>query len=131
MQPFDTEETLTVTLKNGEVFTIRVTDASYSITAVTNLNGAKGALINPVRNNAVQSTAHSTYGRLQAAAVSINTAAGTVTTSDSSVQLTEWTFTRVGESGNTYYIHSSAGYLNIDNQGNVSVSDSPQGLRTE
>ncbi len=131
VQPFDTEETLTVTLKNGEVFTIRVTDASYSITAVTNLNGAKGALINPVRNNAVQSTAHSTYGRLQAAAVSINTAAGTVTTSDSSVQLTEWTFTRVGESGNTYYIHSSAGYLNIDNQGNVSVSDSPQGLRVD
>ena len=131
LQPFDTEETLTITLKNDEVYTIRITDASYSITAVTNLNGAKGALINPVRKNAVQSTAHSTRGRLQAAAVSIDSAAGTVTTTDPAIQLTEWTFTRVGESGNNYYIHSSAGYLNIDNRGSVTVSSQPQSLRVD
>ena len=121
VQPFTSEEQLTVTMKDGEVFTIRVTDASYSITPVTNLNGAKGALINPVRKNAVQSTAHSN-GRLQAAAVSIDSASGTVTTTDPAIELTEWTFTRVGESGNNYYIHSSAGYLNIDYYGKVTVS---------
>ena len=35
IKPFDTEETLTVTMKNGDVFTIRVTDAQISANVLT------------------------------------------------------------------------------------------------
>ena len=131
VQPFTSEETLTVTMKNGDQFVVKVTDASYSITQITDLNGAKGALINPVRNNAVQSTAHSTYGRLQAAGVSIDNTAGNISTTNTSTLLTEWTFSRVGNSGNNYYIQSDAGYLNIDSSGRVFVTPTSQALRVD
>ena len=39
LAPFDTEETLTVTMRNGDVFTIKVTDAQISQTFIT-ANGA-------------------------------------------------------------------------------------------
>ena len=134
MQPFNSEETLTVIMNDGEMFTIRVTDTAYhgTILPATELDGKIAALINTNRNNAVQSSAHSAGGRLQAAGVTIDSATGTITTTDPSVQLTEWQFTRVGDSGNNYYIHSSAGYLHIDaSNGSVYVSDQPQSLRVD
>ena len=130
MRPFTSEETLTVTMKDGERFTIGVTDASYGIQAITNLDGATGALVNTARKNAVQSAAHSTSGRLQATGVNIDVTLGNVTTTDSSAQLTKWTFAKVGDSGNNYTIRSDAGYLNI-NGSNVSVSQTPQTLRID
>ena len=130
LKPFDSEETLTVTMKNGDQWTVMVTDASYGITAVTDLDGAKGALINPVRNNAVQDAPHSQAGRLRAEAVTIDTARNNISTNNPSAQLAEWTFTRVGTSGNNYTIRSDAGYLNI-NGNNVSVSQNAQNLRVD
>ena len=139
LQPFSSEETLTVTLNTREVFTVKVTDAAYTVTKITDFNGKTGALVNlntvnntPL-NNALQSTTHpNNQEHLEAVSITINSG---VLTSD--VPLTKWTFVKVMGTENQYYISSPEGYLNINsagvanNHGNVcpiSVSSTPQAL---
>ncbi len=142
LQPFESEETLTVTMSTGEAFTVRVTDAAYTVTQVTtDFNGKTGALVNlnsvnnkPI-NNALQDTQteeHKSQGRLDAVSISLNS--GVLT---SSVPLTEWTFEKVKGPGtdNQYYISPSEDqYLNINiegNSGSISVSSTKQPLFVE
>ena len=131
LKPFDTEESLTITMKNGDQFVVKVTDAAYDATLVTNLNGATGALINRTRNNAVLGTALNS-NHLQAIDVTVN--GNQITTADGSPDLTEWTFNYVGNwNNNNYYtISCDSGYLNIGGNGGdsgfASVSDNPQNL---
>jgi hypothetical protein len=101
MLPFESQETLTVTMKDQEVFMVRVTDAAYDGTVITNLNGATGALVNTTNQNAVQDTAQNgaTLRAIQA-----NVSGSQVTTPDGSPELTQWTFNYVGNwNGNNYY----------------------------
>lgn len=126
VQPFDTEEMLTVTLKDGEVFVIRVTDAAYSGTLVTSLNGATGALINKQNKNAVLSIAQDS-STLRAVAVTLN--GDQITTADGSPALPEWTFNYVDNwNGYDHYtIRCDAGYLNLSNR-SAAISQNPQNL---
>ncbi|MBR2783399.1 MAG: VWA domain-containing protein, partial [Firmicutes bacterium] len=126
LQPFDTEETLTVTMDDGRQFVIRITDVSYQGTQVTDPDGKTVALLNLANNNALQSTAHSTSGRLQAADIQLN--GNRVTSLD---PLTTWTFTRVPNTTDRYYIQASNGYLNISSNGSVTVSSQPQALTVQ
>ena len=124
LAPFTTDETLTVTMRSGEVFVILVTDAQYIGTAVNlnNLDGAKGALVrggNPV--NAVQGIARNS-NHLEAAAVTFS---GSQLSTNGSTQLTEWEFTKVPGTNDRYYIHCDGGYLNIG-AGSATVSASNQ-----
>ena len=131
LQPFGSRETLTVTMTSGDVFTVTVTDASYDFTLVpaTDLDRRTGALINPVNQNAVQGYAHNTYGRIQSAGVNIDTAGGTVSTTNSAETLTEWTFISTGASG-YYYIRCPGGYLNMSAyNSDVTITQNPQALR--
>lgn len=120
LQPFSSEETLTVTLNTREVFTVKVTDAAYTVTKITDFNGKTGALVNlntnngTSLNNALQDTQteeHKTQGRLDAVSISLNS--GVLT---SSVPLTMWTFKKVVNTSDEYYISSPEGYLNINNE---------------
>jgi len=122
IKPFDTEETLTVTMSNGEVFEITVTDVSYKATKVTELDGKTAALLNITNKNALLSVAHSQAGRLSATGIQLS---GTKLTSDQ--MLTPWTFSLVPETEDHYYIHASNGYMNIDNS-SLTVSSEPQEL---
>lgn len=134
LKPFDTEETLTVTMKNGEQFEIKVTDVSYQGTKVTDPDGKTVALLNLENNNALQSSAHSTAGRLRATGIQVN---GTRITSED--PLTAWTFTKVPNTTDQYYIQASNGYLNIstdnptgeNNCGSIYVSSQPQALTVQ
>ncbi len=129
LKPFQTVETLTVIMKNGDVFTIKLTDDAYSYEVVSpsNLNGQTVVIFNQRRNNAVLGKKH-TQGnpsRLMAAPVT-----RTNSTISSAVSLTEWTFTRVGNTGNNYTIRGDAGYLNINNS-NVTIGPDPQTLTVQ
>ena len=126
MRPFTSEETLTVTMKNGERFVVKVTDAQYDGSKVTDLDGATGALINKTNNNAVLSTAQSSTA-LQAVAVTIN--GNQISTADGSPDLTQWTFTHSGYwNGNDHYqIRCNDGYLHLGS-GSAAISSSPQDL---
>ena len=130
MHPFTSEETLTVTMKDGEVFTIRVTDASYTATKITDLDGKTGALVNnngynnTWLHNALQSSAHTTYGRLNAIEVTITD--GKIDTTSGS--LTKWKFQKVEGTNDQYYISASENeYLNINSSG-LFVTSNPQAL---
>ncbi len=129
LKPFDTEESLTVTMKDGEVFIIKVTDAQYDGTVIpaTDLDGATGALINLGNNNALLDAARdSTHLR----ATGITVSGDSVTSTDA---LTKWTFTKVSGTQNQYYISSKNGYLHISdaNNGGIYVNSEPQALRVE
>ncbi|MBQ6663655.1 MAG: VWA domain-containing protein, partial [Firmicutes bacterium] len=127
LKPFDTEEALTVTMKNGEVFQIRVTDAQYDGIPVSNLNGATVALVNEANHNSVTSTAQNAT-TLQAVGVTVN--GNQITTTNASQELTTWTFNYQYDDayGNHYYtIRSDNGYLNINNS-SVTISANPQNL---
>ena len=130
LQPFDTVETLTITMDNGEQFVIRVTDASYSASKTLNLDGKTVALVNLRNNNALQSTAHSTAGRLNAAAITYNSSTNRVQTTNASETLTHWTFEKVNGSNNQYYISAPNGYLNI-NGSSLTVTGTRQALQVE
>ena len=130
LQAFDTEETLTVTMKDGEQFVIRVTDASYSAFKTTNLDGKTAALVNLRNNNALQSTAHNTSGRLNAVSISYNESANRVQTTDPNQTLTKWTFEKVPNTNDQYYIHASNGYLNI-NGSSLTVTNTRQALQVQ
>ena len=126
MHPFTSEETLTVTMKDGEVFTIRVTDASYTATKITDLDGKTGALVNnngynnTWLHNALQSSAHTTNGRLNAIEVTITD--GKIDTTSGS--LTKWKFQKVEGTNDQYYISASENeYLNINSSGLFVTSD--------
>ena len=132
MQPFSSTESLTVAMNTGEVFEIRVTDASYIGTQITDLDGKTGALVNVTNRNAVQDTV--TNGNLNAVDVTIDTNTNTITTNDNT-SLTQWTFIKVPDTQNSYYIKSDAGYLHINDNpngsgvGTVSISPTePQAL---
>jgi len=126
LRPFDTEETLTVTMNDGAVFTIRVTDAQYAAEAVGTLDGSTGALINVSNSNAVQGTARNGTS-LQAVAVDIN--GEQITTNNSDPDLTQWTFTFVERRNNYdhYNISCPGGYLNLGSS-SATVSANPQDL---
>ena len=123
LKPFDTEETLTITMKNGDVFTIRVTDAMYTGTALnlSNLDGATVAMVRTLSGptNAVldiqQNATH-----LQSVDVTIDSGTNQIST-PAGVDLTEWTFERVSGTSNQFTIRSSKGYLNIG-AGSATVS---------
>ena len=131
LEPFDSEETLTVTMKNGDVITVKVTDAAYETTKVTNLDGKTVALVNLANNNALESTTHKGTGHLNAVAISYNASTNTVTTVDPYVVLTKWTFEKVPGTSDQYYIGSSNGYLNINNATRLSVSPTRQALQVQ
>jgi len=126
MLPFASEETLTVTMKDGEQFVVKVTDAQYDGSKVTDFNGATGALINKANNNAVLGIAQSSTA-LQAVAVTVN--GDQISTADGSPDLTQWTFTYRSTSGgyDRYRIQCAAGYLNLGN-GSASISSTPKDL---
>ncbi len=127
LKPFETEESLTITMKNGEVFVIKVTDAQYDGTVIpaTNLNGATGALINLANNNALLDVAQS-GDHLRATGISVS--GNSITSNDN---LTEWTFTRVSGTQDQYYIGSSNGYLHIGSSGGLSISSQQQALQVQ
>ena len=126
MLPFASEETLTVTMKDGEQFVVKVTDAQYDGSKVTDLNGATGALINKTNNNAVLGTAQSSTA-LKAVTVTVN--GDQISTTDGSPELTQWTFTYIGNwNGNDHYqIRCNDGYLHLAS-GSATISSSPQDL---
>ena len=126
LQPFDTEESLTITMKNGDEFVIKVTDAQYDGTAVTNLNGSTGALVNLQNNNAVLGTARNSTS-LQAVAVTVS--GDQVITPDESPELTQWNFIFIGNwNGNDHYqISCDSGYLHLDYR-SATLSNTAQDL---
>ena len=126
MQPFESEEKLTVTMKNEEQFEILVTDAQYEGTKVTTLNNATGALINKSNNNAVLGISRNSNS-LQAVGVTVS--GDQISTADGSPELTQWTFTYRGNwSGYDHYrIQCAGGYLHLDS-GSATLSTSPQDL---
>ena len=128
--PFDTEETLTITMKNGEQFVIGVTDASYQAFKTADLDGKTVALVNLKTNNALQNTAHSEYGRLNAVGISYNASTNRVETTNPNQTLTKWTFVKVPNTQDRYYVSSSNGYLNINDR-NISVTGTPQELQIQ
>ena len=126
MQPFASEEKLTVTMKNEEQFEILVTDAQYEGTKVTTLNNATGALINKSNNNAVLGISRNSNS-LQAVGVTVS--GDQISTADGSPELTQWTFTYSGNwSGYDHYqIQCAGGYLHLGS-GSATLSTSPQDL---
>ena len=128
--PFTSEETLTITMENGDQFVVKVTDASYTATKITDLDGKTGALVNNngynniYLRNALQSSAHSTNGRLNAIDVTITD--GKIDIASGS--LTKWTFQKVEGTRDQYYISAGENeYLNITSSG-LFVSATPQSL---
>ena len=133
LKAFDTEEILTVTMKDGEQWTVKVTDASYTGTKVTDLDGKTVALVNLQNNNALQDSPHNTAGRLKAVGTTYNAGTNTVATQNNNDRLTEWTFTKVTGTQDQYYIKSAKGYLNINSSGNsgLTVTNTPQALTVQ
>ena len=138
LAPFDTTEYLTVNMKNGDQFTIAVTDTQQKpVTNLNDLDGKEFALVN-VNQSAVvlpvaQDTAWNDNQRLQALALSENNL--TVTTPT-------WLFEKVEGTENQFYISSGGQYLNINqtnnpnitrsdkaNVGDVTLGTTPQALR--
>lgn len=122
MKPFSSNEVLTITMKDGKQFTVGVTDDSYTGTAITDLNGKTGVLVNLRNNNALQDSAHSESGRLKAAGTSYNTNTHRITTTNPYDSLTEWTFTQVQGTQDQYYIKSPNGYLRINYGGETGLT---------
>ena len=116
VRPFVSEESLSVTMKNGDQWTIKVTDArKESLNSTDELNGKTYALIG--YNNALLTAENAGNGRLKALSVDTN---------NLSPDVTKWTFEKDGNTGK-YRISSNAGYLNVS-EGNVGVSANPQSL---
>ena len=132
LQPFSSEETLTIVMQNGDRYVIQVTDASYSTTKVTDLDGKTVALVNLSNNNALESTTHrgTGIGHLNAIAISYNASTNTVTTVNEYEVLTRWTFEKVDGYNDRYYISSPNGYLNINNA-NLAVTPTRQALQIQ
>ena len=129
LKPFDTDETLTVTMKNGDTFTIKVTDAVYdaNIINVNSLDGATGALVRTMNNlySSVQSTAQNN-SHLQALSVTIDSSTGSLSAANGAT-ITQWTFEKVPNTQDRYYIKAGNSYLNIGN-GSATVTSTPQAL---
>jgi len=126
MLPFDTEESLTVTMKNGEVFTVRVTDARDPL----GLDDRTVAFVVKTSNNSnagmsVQSQMHSANTDLIGRSVTI-TPAGHVEycDEDASVWLFEYDENqKVYYISNGYHTDGSTKYLTLHNdKENASIS---------
>lgn len=112
LQPFDTEESLTVTMKTGEVFTIRVTDALH--VNPDELVGKEVVIFDKTENRALTSDWEQNQYRTQFGSIEYG-GEGT-TTPDSA----HWT---VEKYNGNYYLKSHDGkYLKIDNT-NVSLEN--------
>lgn len=133
LKAFDTEEMLTVTMKDGKQWTVKVTDASYTGTEGTNLEGKKVALINVMNENALQDSAHDTAGRLKAVGITYDDTTSMVMPRNINDRVTGWTFAKVQGSQDQYYIRSDRGYLNININGvsGLTVTNTPQALKVE
>ena len=126
MLPFDTEESLTVTMKNGEVFTVRVTDARDPL----GLDDRTVAFVVKTSNNSnagvsVQSQMHSANTDLIGRSVTI-TPAGHIEYCDEDASV--WLF-EYDENQKAYYISNgwhtdgSTKYLTLHNdKENASIS---------
>ena len=127
--PFETEETLTVTMKDGEQFVIKVTDAAYTGTAVdvSNLDGKTGALVR-TRSNLVNAVLDTALNSNHLAAVGVTIDGNKIKTTDTPI--TQWTFTKVEGETDRYYITSPKGYLNIG-AGSATVTTTPQALQVQ
>ena len=130
VMPFDTPETLTITMNNGDQFVLRITDASYTAFKTADLDGKTVALVNLRNNNALQSTAHGVQGRLNAAGITYNASINKLETDDPNEILTKWTFVKVPNTQDRYYVSSYNGYLNI-NGSSLSVTNTPQELQIQ
>ncbi len=116
VQPFDTEETLTVTMKDGEEFTIRMTD--MQVNDPMGLHSKSFAIVSykNYRYSALGSTTSSGY--IDGKAVNVDTKDGVKICNEDAAA---WTFEYV-EDGK-YYIHYGEHYLKINgtNSSNWSV----------
>ncbi len=111
LKPFDTEETLTVTMKNGDVFVVRVTDDRIG----NELNGMKYMIVS--QDNLVMTADSSSVGN---GYLSANPATG------NGNQM--WVFEYDGRYEDTYRIKSETEgkYIVLDNNSNISFTDSEQ-----
>ena len=125
--PFDTEETLTVTMKTGEVFVIKVTDSNFAST----VDGKTFALI--IANNAKTSGYALDVnvrgdGRFTSRQTNINYLGETVNEEVyfcDNVNSIKWTFEYIKGSGNQFKLKANNGqYLHYEN-GRFSLSNEP------
>ena len=125
--PFDTEETLTVTMKTGEVFVIKVTDSNFAST----VDGKTFALI--IANNAKTSgyaldVNVRSDGRFTSRQTNINYLGETVNEEVyfcDNVNSIKWTFEYIKGSGNQFKLKANNGqYLHYEN-GRFSLSNEP------
>ena len=103
LKPFDTDETLTVTMKNGDQFVVKVTDAQAN---PFGLDGNQYSIFGINKDN------HNSYGLLNQAN-NDGSLRATTNASDAS----SWTFEYTGE-GKLYLVHdSNNNYIIVDNNG--------------
>ena len=127
VQPFESTESLTVTMNTGEVFTIRVTDAMVQPTNLWDLNGNEYALAVNINYQDILMTSepHSDGGKLKAQYVGDASNINNLT-----VNTTKWKFTSTGDYGKYYITCSEGNYLNINGQ-EVTISSESQVITLE
>lgn len=106
LKPFDTEETLTVEMKNGEKFVVKVTDAQED---PLGLDGKAYAIVNTKNNTSTAMKAEISGNRLQGQGVSLGQNGNTPTCSDNA---DVWVFEAAG--AGKYFIRSGDQYLKIN-----------------
>ena len=123
MQPFDTEESLTVNMMNEDQFIIKVTDAQVSPGSFWDLDGKEYALINQATANSALLTAepHNTEGHLKAISVDVN---------NLNINTAKWKFKRLDQYGNFNIFTNGDYYLHIDEDG-LSISSEPQSIHVD
>ena len=110
LRPFTSEETLTVKMKNGEVFSIRVTDAQDD---PLGLDGKAFAIVNTKNRISTAMRPVISNDRLQGDTVTLSQNGNVPTCSDNA---SFWVFEYVED--NKYYIKSGDLYLKITGTGN-------------
>ena len=128
MKPFESEETVTVTMENGEVFVIQVTDSNFA----SSVDGKTFALI--VANNdntsghAIESTIRDDK-RLTSRSTTINYLGATVNEEVyfcENVNSIKWTFEYIKGTGNQFKLKAANGqYLHYADGQGFSLSNEP------
>ena len=132
LQPFDTQESLTVTMKNGDVFTVTVTDAANSNDPL-GLDEKQYAIVSKRSDNDnYQAVSDLRSEALISASRGYPLTATVVSLAESgeetyySGMATEWTFEfdeKIDENSAWYYVSSDGKYLTISGDTKVNNTD--------
>lgn len=112
LRPFDSEETLTVTMENGYQFVVKVTDAKINVSSLDDLNGKEFVLV--TNGNAMLTNTNLNDWRIEARIIDTNNA-------NALNNAPKWIFERDANTTNKFYITCNGQCLRISNEQNKGI----------